>query len=149
MSTHIRLLNYLEQRDPDFDQKMIQVLHVYKQVELIKENQEQKPPVAIISYDEKPGIQAISSKAPERTPVASKYACIARDYEYKRHGTVSFLAGIDLLNGHVHAKWSCSWDGCRSASKQGIYPILKNASCPLFRGDHYTNNLGQSLLSYF
>jgi len=97
-----KITYYLERRDPDFDQKMIQVLHVYKQVELIKENQEQKPPVAIISYDEKPGIQAISSKAPDLTPVPGKYACIARDYEYKRHGTVSFLAGIDLLNGNVH-----------------------------------------------
>ena len=27
----------------------------------------------------------------------------ARDHEYKRHGTVSLLAGIDLLMGKVHA----------------------------------------------
>jgi transposase len=27
----------------------------------------------------------------------------ARDHEYKRHGTVSLLAGIDLLTGKVHA----------------------------------------------
>ena len=27
----------------------------------------------------------------------------ARDYEYKRHGTVSLLAGIDLITGKVHA----------------------------------------------
>ena len=27
----------------------------------------------------------------------------ARDHEYKRHGTVSLLAGIDLLSGKVHA----------------------------------------------
>jgi transposase len=25
-----------------------------------------------------------------------------RDYEYKRHGTLSLLAGIDLLSDHVH-----------------------------------------------
>jgi transposase len=78
------------------------VLHVYKQVELIKENQKQKPPIAIISYDEKPGIQAILSKAPELTLVAGKYECIAREYEYIRYGSVSFLAGIEFLNGHVH-----------------------------------------------
>ena len=27
----------------------------------------------------------------------------ARDHEYKRHGTLSLLAGIDLLTGQVHA----------------------------------------------
>src|SRR5262249_2227100 len=27
----------------------------------------------------------------------------SRDHEYKRHGTVSLLAGIDLLTGQVHA----------------------------------------------
>jgi hypothetical protein len=35
-----------------------------------------------------------------------KYGCLrrrafARDYEYKRHGTLSLLAGIDLLTGKV------------------------------------------------
>ena len=28
---------------------------------------------------------------------------MARDYEYKRHGTVCLLAGIDLITGQVHA----------------------------------------------
>src|SRR5690348_1996638 len=26
-----------------------------------------------------------------------------RDHEYKRHGTLTLIAGIDLLTGHVHA----------------------------------------------
>ena len=60
------------------------------------------PPVTIISYDEKPGIQAISGTSPDLPPVPGKYLCFSRDYEYKRHGTVSFLAGIDLLDGRVH-----------------------------------------------
>ena len=93
---------YLERRDPDFDRKMTQVLHVYKQVELIKQTGEDAPPVTVLSYDEKPGIQAISSTATDLPPVPGKYSCFARDYEYERHGTVSLLAGIDLLNGQVH-----------------------------------------------
>ena len=93
---------YLERRDPDFDRKMTQVLHVYKQVELIKKMGEDAPPITVVSYDEKPGIQAIASVAPDLPPVPGKYSCIARDYEYKRHGTVSLLAGIDLLSGQVH-----------------------------------------------
>ena len=28
---------------------------------------------------------------------------IARDHEYKRYGTVTLLAGIDLMTGKVHA----------------------------------------------
>jgi transposase len=31
------------------------------------------------------------------------HATFARDHEYKRYGTVSLLAGIDLLTGQVHA----------------------------------------------
>lgn len=61
------------------------------------------PNVAFISYDEKPGIQAISNTAPDLPPVAGEHACVARDHEYKRHGTLSLLAGIDLLSGQVHA----------------------------------------------
>lgn len=97
-----KITYYIEQRDPEFDRKMIQVLHVYKQVELIKQMGEDAPSVTVLSYDEKPGIQAVSSTAPDLPPVPGKYSCIARDYEYKRHGTVSLLAGIDLLNGQVH-----------------------------------------------
>jgi len=59
--------------------------------------------VAIVSYDEKPGIQAIATTAPDLPPVPSVYATFARDHEYKRHGTLSLLAGIDLLTGKVHA----------------------------------------------
>lgn len=98
-----KIVYYLERRDPEFDQKMAQVLHVYKQVELLKDLGEQAPPVTVVSYDEKPGIQAISGTAPDLQPVPGKYSCVARDHEYKRHGTVSLLASIDLLNGKVHA----------------------------------------------
>ena len=56
----------------------------------------------IISYDEKPGIQAIENKYPDLMPVLGKYATVSRDHEYVRHGTISLLAGIDLLTGTVH-----------------------------------------------
>lgn len=97
-----KIAYYVERRDPEFDRKMTQVLHVYKQVELIKQTGEDAPPVTVLSYDEKPGIQAISSTATDLPPVPGKHSCFLRDYEYKRHGTVSLLAGIDLLNGQVH-----------------------------------------------
>jgi len=58
----------------------------------------------IISYDEKPGIQAVGNKYPDLMPVLGKYATLSRDHEYVRHGTISLLAGIDLLTGTVHYK---------------------------------------------
>lgn len=93
---------YLERRDPDFAEKMAEVLCVYRQVKLLKK----KPPsdaVAIVSYDEKPGVQAIGTTAPDLPPAPGRHHTFARDHEYKRHGTISLLAGIDLLTGKVHA----------------------------------------------
>jgi transposase len=99
---------YLERRDPQFKQKMAEVLCVYRQVKLIKDTAaaaKQKPSdaVAIVSYDEKPGIQAIATTAPDLPPEPGRHSTFARDHEYKRYGTVSLLAGIDLLTGQVHA----------------------------------------------
>jgi transposase len=37
-------------------------------------------------------------------PVKGHYSTIARDYEYKRHGTLSLLAGIDLISGRIYYK---------------------------------------------
>lgn len=93
---------YLERRDPEFDAKMVQVLHVYREVEIWREKGARPPDlVAVLSYDEKPGIQAIENTAPDRPPVPGKHTAVGRDHEYIRHGTLSLLAGIDLLSGEV------------------------------------------------
>jgi transposase len=93
---------YLQRRDPDFDTKRAQVLHVYQQVEFIMENEEIKPLCDVyLSYDEKPGIQAIENTADDLPPVPGEHKTIGRDSEYKRHGTLSLLAGIDLITGEV------------------------------------------------
>ena len=96
---------YLEERDPEFDQKMAEVLCVYREVQVLKKaaNKEPGKRVAIVSYDEKPGIQAIETTAPDLPPKPGLHATFAREHEYKRHGTLSLLAGIDLLTGKVHA----------------------------------------------
>jgi len=49
----------------------------------------------VLSYDEKPGIQAVANVSDGLMPNESS-GVIKRDYEYKRLGTVSLLAGIDL-----------------------------------------------------
>jgi putative transposase len=67
-----------------------------------KKNEETK--MVISSYDEKPGIQAIRNVYPDLMPVEGHYSTIARDYEFKRHGNLSLLAGIDLISGKIHYK---------------------------------------------
>ena len=98
---------YLERRDAEFEPKMAEVLCVYREVQVLKKAaakaEKSNKPVAIVSYDEKPGIQAIATTAPDLPPVPGRHASFARDHEYKRHGTLSLLAGIDLLTGKVHA----------------------------------------------
>ena len=98
---------YCENRDPDFDQKMHNVLLVYKQLSLqFDENGQllpfgsEEPVVHVLSYDEKPGIQAIATTSEDLMP-DEKHPTISRDYEYKRLGTVSLLAGIDLQTGEA------------------------------------------------
>ena len=101
-----RIQYYCENRDPDFEAKMHQVLLVYKQIELLfDENGELYIPageqdVHTVSYDEKPGIQAIATTSPDLKP-NKENGTIKRDYEYKRLGTISLLAAIDLLTGEA------------------------------------------------
>lgn len=97
---------YCEKRDPDFESKMHEVLLVYKQIEMqFDENGDLIVPddyklTITVSYDEKPGIQAISNTAPDLRPT-SEHGEVYRDAEYKRLGTLSLLAGIDLLTGEA------------------------------------------------
>ena len=91
---------YIEKRDEEFEEKMAQVLVVYKEVEQVRESEDHREET-VLSYDEKPGIQAIGNIAPDLPPVVGKYSSWSRDYEYRRHGTLSLLAGIDLYDGHV------------------------------------------------
>jgi transposase len=92
---------YHERRDPMHEEKMNSVLMVYKEVETMLDNKNNV--YAYISYDEKPGIQAIENTAPDLMPAPGKHAYISRDHEYIRHGTLSLLAGIDLTTGMITA----------------------------------------------
>jgi transposase len=96
---------YVERRDPGFESKMASVLHVYKEVEIINDGllrgEVRELGMVTISYDEKPGIQALAVTTPDRPPVTGQHSSHLRDYEYKRLGTVSLLAGLDLHSGRV------------------------------------------------
>ena len=100
-----KITYYCENRDPDFDSKMHNVLLVYKQLEMQFDESEkliisEDTPIHVLSYDEKPGIQAIATTSDDLMP-DEKYSTINRDYEYKRLGTLSLLAAIDLQTGEA------------------------------------------------
>ena len=98
-----RIRYYCENRDPEFEN----VLLVYKQLSFQFDEdghfipwEDDEEVVHVLSYDEKPGIQAIATTAEDLLPDDS-HSTISRDYEYKRLGTLSLLAGIDLQTGEA------------------------------------------------
>ena len=100
-----KITYYCDNRDPDFDSKMHNVLLVYKQLEMQFDESgkliiSEDAPIHVLSYDEKPGIQAIATTSDDLMP-DEKHPTINRDYEYKRLGTLSLLAAIDLQTGEA------------------------------------------------
>jgi hypothetical protein len=102
-----RIQDYLERRDPEFDQKMQEVLMVYQEVNLQNNNESDNrdhPAIITVSVDGKPGVQAIKNIAPDLPPQLGRQKSVGRDYEYKRLGTVSILAALDLHTGEMIAQ---------------------------------------------
>lgn len=98
---------YLERRDPDFRRKMQEVLMVYEEVNIQNDKETDEgihPKVITVSVDEKPGVQAIDTVAPDLPPKPGRHKSVGRDYEYKRLGTVSILASLDLHTGKMIAQ---------------------------------------------
>ena len=98
---------YLERRDPDFETKMREILLVYREIatapiEGLRTATEN--PLYSVSVDGKPGVQALGLTAVDLSPVAGKHASHRRDYEYRRLGTASILAALDLHDGHIIAR---------------------------------------------
>lgn len=101
-----RVRYYLERRDKHFERKMAEVLMVYRDVNLYRADavHDARPvPVFTVSVDEKPGVQALGTTAPDLPPVRGKHGNIGRDHEYVRHGTLSILAALDLHTGEIIA----------------------------------------------
>lgn len=92
---------YLERRDEEFDQKMTTVLGVYRDVMITNKENLGGRKKTTVSYDEKPGIQAIMNIAAQLLPVPGQHKAIGRDYEYKRLGTVTLMAAVDLHTGNI------------------------------------------------
>src|SRR5246127_5349003 len=103
---------YLEKRDPEFEPKMAEILCVYRQVAMLRgqaesgesQGEDSGGSLAIVSYDEKPGIQAIATTAPDRPPLPGKSPTVMRDHEYERHATLPLRGGVAPPAVPVHAR---------------------------------------------
>jgi hypothetical protein len=135
-SSRIRCATIWNAATPSSSRRWRKFLCVYREVQVQKKaaakeakkktSKTSRKPVAIVSYDEKPGIQAIATTSPDLPPVPGTYATFSRDHEYKRHGTLSLLAGIDLLTGKF-TPWS------RTTAAREFIEFLKllNAAYPV------------------
>ena len=74
---------YMERRDPEFEEKMREVLLVYQEVDLQNKSARADPgalpAVVTVSVDEKPGLQALANTAPDLSPRAGRHPRWGRD----------------------------------------------------------------------
>ena len=88
-----RFRYWKDSNDPDFEPKMLAVVGLYMQ-----------PPqnAVVLSVDEKTSIQALDRTQP-RLPL-KPHRIERLSHEYKRHGTASLLASLEVHSGQVRAE---------------------------------------------
>jgi hypothetical protein len=85
-----RVRSWLHSPDPMFREKVAAITHVYLDL---------PPNATVLSFDEKTGMQAREDKHPMRPTEPGRE--VRREFEYKRHGTVTLLAALDVRTGEV------------------------------------------------
>jgi transposase len=85
-----RVRSWLHSPDRMFREKVEAITHLYLDV---------PPGATLLSFDEKPGMQAREHKHPMRP--ADRGQAVRKEFEYKRHGTVTLLAALDVQTGEV------------------------------------------------
>ena len=136
---------FITKRDPEFEEKMVNVLNVYKEVQYGSCGDK-----ITVSVDEKPGIQAIQNIAIDKMPANGNGASkmILRDPEYKRLGTLSLIAGVNLHNKEVYGK---TFDRHRSCEfieflKELDDKIDKNKTIRLLADNHIIHKSKETML---
>lgn len=85
-----RVRYWLNPKDPEFDKKAARICRLYL-----------RPPrgKTVLSIDEKPGVQALERRHPDR-PMRPGRARRA-EFEYRRRGTRNIFAALDIKTGRV------------------------------------------------
>jgi len=129
--------------EADFDAKVTDINEVYKQApELAQQGQR------IESVDEMTGVQALERKHPGLPMLPGKVE--RREFEYKRHGTLSFTCNFDVAHGKLVA---CTSSQTRNEKDYLEHIQRRVDSDPLVRQWHFINDnlnthLSASLVRY-
>jgi len=91
-----RYHNWLFPRDPHFLSKAVVVLDLYHG---IWQGEPLGPDDYVISADEKSGLQVLVRCHPTRPPIAKHHGQV--EFEYERHGTLTYQAALDVFRGTV------------------------------------------------
>jgi transposase len=84
---------WLHSPDPQFREKVTEICELYLQPPL--------PNSVVLCIDEKPGMQALERRFPDRAAAPGRRP--RRDFEYKRHGTQTLIAALEVHTGRVLA----------------------------------------------
>ena len=82
------------QPDPQADEKIADINHLYQTAQERTERGE-----AVVSTDEMTGVQALEPKHPDLPMLAGQV--LRREFEYIRHGTLSFIVNFHVAQGTV------------------------------------------------
>ncbi len=80
--------------DPQSDEKIADINHLYQTAQ-----ERAKRGEAVVSTDEMTGVQALEPKHPDR-PMLPGHV-LRREFEYIRHGTLSFIVNFQVADGMV------------------------------------------------
>jgi transposase len=80
--------------DPQSEEKMTAINRLYQTAQERAERGQ-----ATMSTDEMTGVQALSRKHPD-LPMQCRHV-LRREFEYERHGTLSFMVNLDVASGQV------------------------------------------------
>jgi len=129
--------------EDDFDEKVADINRAYKQApELAKQGERTE------SLDEMTGVQALERKHPDLPMLPGKIMRI--EFEYERHGTLSFTCNFDVVFGKLTA---CT--ACKTRNEKDFVEHIKGriASEPLtsrwrFICDNLNTHMSESLVRY-
>jgi len=82
------------EKDPQFDAKVQDINQLYQQAPALVQQEE-----AVISTDEMTGVQALERKYPGLPLASGKVE--RREFEYVRHGTLSFIVDFAVATGQI------------------------------------------------
>jgi len=129
--------------EDDFDEKVADINELYQQApELAKQGER------IESVDEMTGVQALERKHPGLPLAPGKVE--RREFEYKRHGTLSFTCNFDVARGELTA---CTASKTRNEKDYLEHIKRRVNSDPLVTRWHFVNDnlnthLSASLVRY-